>query len=143
VTQQRLHRQYRRTCIEQERGTAMPELIRAGQLGEKLIQIADSRDGFDSSSNSDSPSSNGPKLENIFIPENKTNQVTKRGWSLDSIKEVMSNPALVRNTSDNPSVFNQANGNPVTYYYRSDGNYVVIDDITGQVVQVSDTFDPR
>lgn len=44
------------------------------------------------------------------------------------LKDTVSNPALTRS---NPNIFNQANNNPVTYYYRTDGYYVVIDDLTG------------
>jgi len=80
--------------------------------------------------------------ENITIPQGKVNQVTRRGWSLEQIIEVQKNPTYTRSTANNPNVYNRANGNPVTYYYRSDGHYVVIDDITHQVVQVSNTHNP-
>ncbi len=82
-------------------------------------------------------------IDNITIPEKKFNQVSKRGWSADTINEVITNPAYTRSTEDNPNVFNRANGNPVTYYYRSDGHYVVIDNITHEVVQISDTNKPN
>ncbi len=58
---------------------------------------------------------------------------------MESIKEVVSNPAQTRS---NPNIKNRSNGNPVTYYYREDGSYEVIDDVTGEVVQISDTKDP-
>lgn len=74
----------------------------------------------------------------IFLPASKTGQANRRGWAFDDILEVYRNPAQTRNNSN---ITNRANGNPVTYYYRPDGHYVVIDDITGQVVQVSNTFD--
>ena len=121
----------------------VPDVIRAGQTAEKLFQFADTSDGIDSSPSNDSPTSNTPNLDNIFITQDKANQVVNRGWSLDSIRSVVSDPAFTRSTTDNPSIYNWANGNPVTYYYRSDGQYVVIDNITGQVVQVSNTFDPH
>jgi RHS repeat-associated protein len=74
-----------------------------------------------------------------IIPSQKVNQVARRGWTILDILRTRDNPALIRT---NPLIVNRANGNPVTYYYRQDGNYVVIDNITGRVVQVSDTKDP-
>ncbi len=59
---------------------------------------------------------------------------------MDSIRDVVRNPALTRKKD---SIVNRANGNPVTYFYRKDGYYVVIDDLTGEVVQVSDRFNPN
>ena len=82
-------------------------------------------------------------LGNIFIPKNKINQAGRRGWTINSIRETVKNPAFKRNTTDNPLVTNRANGHSVTYYYRPDGHFVVIDDITGQVVQMSKTSDPN
>jgi hypothetical protein len=76
---------------------------------------------------------------NLWIPQKKVNQVTNRGWTLESIEDVVENPAMTRS---DPTIINRATGNPVTYYYRADGYYVVIDDVTGQVVQVSDLFNP-
>jgi hypothetical protein len=49
---------------------------------------------------------------------------------------------MTRSTADNPDVYHKSNGNPVTYDYREDGYYVVVDNITGQVVQISDTTNP-
>jgi RHS repeat-associated protein len=81
-------------------------------------------------------------VDNISFPSSKAQQIIDRGWSSDSIKDTVRDPAMTRTTAYNPKVYNKANGNPVTYYYRQDGNYVVIDDVTGQLVQISDTGDP-
>jgi predicted double-glycine peptidase len=35
------------------------------------------------------------------------------------------------------------NDEPATVYYRNDGHYVVCNDLTGDIVQVSDTHDPN
>jgi hypothetical protein len=75
----------------------------------------------------------------VFLPEGKVNQAAKRGWPFDDILYVVSTPAQTRS---NPTIINRANNNPVSYYYRADGYYVAIDDITGQVVQISDTMNP-
>jgi RHS repeat-associated protein len=82
----------------------------------------------------------GTDPSKVYVPTSKTQQVAKRGWTLTDIQEVVANPAYTRS---NPNIVNRANGNPVTYYYRSDGYYVVIDDVTGQVVQVADTINPN
>lgn len=74
----------------------------------------------------------------LLFSEKIAGQMPKRGWTVDSIRDLVKNPALSRSS---PSIIHHANGNPVTYFYRPDGHYVVIDDITGEVVQVSDTFD--
>ena len=37
---------------------------------------------------------------------------------------------------------NKANGNSATTYYNVDGSYMVVDDGTGEVIQVSDRTDP-
>lgn len=36
------------------------------------------------------------------------------------------------------SAKNKANGNPATAYYGADNSYVVVDDITHEVIQISD-----
>ena len=64
------------------------------------------------------------------------NQMQKRGW----------NEQLVRDTVDNPyktaTSTNKATGNASTVYYTKEGAYVTVDDITKEVVQISDRFDP-
>ena len=70
--------------------------------------------------------------------QRKANQAARRGWLIDDVQDVMRNPALKRT---DPNIINRATGNPVTYYYRSDGYYVVVDDVTGEIVQVSNTLD--
>ncbi len=37
---------------------------------------------------------------------------------------------------------NKAHGNPATAYFNQDGSYVVRDDVTGELVQVSDRTNP-
>jgi hypothetical protein len=52
----------------------------------------------------------------------------------------------VRNTIDNPHTTrrstNQATGNPATVYYNKSGGHVIIDNITKEVIQVSDNINP-
>ena len=65
------------------------------------------------------------------------NQMNSRGWSRETVQSTYSGPFITR-----PST-NVATGNPATAYFNKDGSYVVIDDITHEVVQVSDRFDPN
>ena len=122
----------------------LPAWARFGQAGVKLIQAIDGTEGSgqDYGDISTNPrKSESANLDQIFIPDNKSRQIPQRGWSLESIKQVVANPAMTRSTLDNIHVYNRENGNPVTYYYRLDGHYVVIDNLTNQVVQVSDLSD--
>ena len=64
------------------------------------------------------------------------NQMANRGWTKDSVRNTVRNPYTTRRTT------NVATGNPATVYYKRNGAYVIVDDITLQVIQVSDTFDP-
>ena len=63
---------------------------------------------------------------------NKTEQyVTKRGWTWDSMDDVVKKPYTTR------EAINKATGNPATTYYNKAGDYVVVDNVTGELVQVS------
>lgn len=66
----------------------------------------------------------------------KFNQMAQRGWTRESIHSLVNNP---RATS---GAINKATGNPATAYFRADGHYVVRDNVTGQLVQMSDTRMP-
>jgi len=70
---------------------------------------------------------------NVPTSGRKFNQLTSRGWNQSSIDDV------VRNSVHQSSTVNRANGNPATAYFRSDGHYVVRDNVTGDLVQMSDT----
>lgn len=63
-------------------------------------------------------------------------QMPRRGWTENDIKDVLENPSATAKT------INKATGNSATQYYRSDGYYVVRDDVTGEIIQVSDRTDP-
>ena len=76
---------------------------------------------------------NGP-CDSLFegLTGRKRNQIAERGWSEESIVDTVNNPSATR------SSINKSNGNSATAYYDSDGNYVVVDDETGQIVQMQD-----
>jgi len=65
------------------------------------------------------------------------NQMRKRGWDSASVKNIVDTPYTTR-----PTV-NRANGNPATAYYGKDGSYVVVDNVTNEIIQVSNKFNPN
>ncbi len=65
------------------------------------------------------------------------NQIKNRGWTQESIKNTVDNPFQTRNA------INRATGNGATAYYDIDGDYVIIDNVTKEIVQISDKFDPE
>ena len=64
------------------------------------------------------------------------NQMKNRGWTED----------LIRNTVDNPytsrTSVNKATGNEATVFYTQQGSYVIVDNITKEIVQISDNINP-
>ena len=58
--------------------------------------------------------------------------LTKRGWTWDSAQAVVNKAYTTR-----PAV-NKATGNPATAFYNQAGDYIVVDDITGGLVQASE-----
>ena len=63
-------------------------------------------------------------------------QMTQRGWTESTVKDVVSSPYTIRDSK------NLSTGNPATVYYNKSGGYVIIDDVTKEVVQVSDNINP-
>ena len=64
------------------------------------------------------------------------NEMAKRGWTESSVRRTVDSPYTTRAST------NKATGNPATAYYNEQGGYVVIDDVTKEVVQVSDNINP-
>lgn len=58
--------------------------------------------------------------------------IPRRKWTWESMKFTTENYYTTR------SAVNKANGNPATAYYNKSGDYVVVDDITGDLVQLSE-----
>jgi hypothetical protein len=69
----------------------------------------------------------------VGISDKIRGQLGARGWTTESIDEVIQKP------NQTGTSVNRANGNDATAYFRKDGHYVVIDDTTNEVVQISDT----
>lgn len=57
--------------------------------------------------------------------------IAKRGWTWDSMQDVVKKPYTTR------EAVNKATGNTATAYYNKAGDYVVVDDVTGALVQTS------
>ena len=68
---------------------------------------------------------------------NKAGQMVRRGWDAVSVGE-----ATVDNIGTGTTI-NRATGNPATAYFVSENQYVVIDNVTVDLVQVSNRNDPR
>jgi len=63
----------------------------------------------------------------------------KRGWSKADIESTVSNPKKTIETKDHRrNKGGDTNNDPATAYFDKDNNYVVINDTTGDVVQISD-----
>ena len=65
-----------------------------------------------------------------------SNQMAQRGWTESTVRSTVSNPYTTRVST------NLATGNAATVYYNNAGAYVIIDDVTNAVVQVSDSVNP-
>lgn len=66
-----------------------------------------------------------------------TRQMEKRGWSEGAINATIKNSAYTKKS------INKATGNKATAYFDKDGSYVVRDDVTGNIIQISDKNDPN
>lgn len=62
---------------------------------------------------------------------------TQRGWSDESIDLVINRPYTIRSAIDGPN-----NGRPSTAYFRRDGHYIVLNNESRHIVQLSDTTRP-
>lgn len=76
----------------------------------------------------------------IKIPDKRKFRPTamkKRGWDEQSVRNTVSNPYTTRKS------LNKQNGNtPATAYYNKDTSYVVVDDTSKNLVQISDRTKP-
>jgi RHS repeat-associated protein len=64
-------------------------------------------------------------------------QINSRGWSNDSIANTINKPYTTRVAT------NRATGNSATAFYNQNGSYIIRDNVTGKVVQVSDIANPN
>lgn len=69
----------------------------------------------------------------------------KRGWTEEAIQETLDNPVRTVKTRDTrwlPGADGPLD-DPATAYYASDGSYVVRNDKTGVITQISNKNDPN
>lgn len=64
------------------------------------------------------------------------NQMTGKGWTVDLVRNTVERPYMVRNR------INRATGNPATIFYMRNMSYVIVDDVTKMIVQLSDNKNP-
>lgn len=71
-------------------------------------------------------------------------QMPKRGWTEESLDKTIKNPHHTVKTEDNRHLPGGGTAkDPATAYINEDGSYVVMNDKTGDVVQVSNRNDPN
>jgi hypothetical protein len=72
----------------------------------------------------------------VIIPPKIQDQMGPRGWTVDDIENTVQNGVRVPTHNHlNPN-------NPASGYVNPDGSYVIVDDVTGEVIQVSDRNRP-
>ena len=64
------------------------------------------------------------------------NQMTNRGWTEEIVNQTIDAPYTTR------ASINKATGNSATVFYTQQGSYVIVDDVTKAIVQVSDNINP-
>ena len=103
------------------------------------VQAATAIAGAVATTKASSPSSIQVKIEPKIA-----SQMPKRGWTESSIQEVVRNPSKTVKTMD--TRFNPVTGTrlsePATGFVAKDGSYVVINNKSGNVVQISNRNDP-
>jgi filamentous hemagglutinin len=87
----------------------------------------------------------GPKGISITIEPKIADQMGKRGWTESSIQSVIDKPVKTVVTKDTrfDTVSGSRLNDPATGYIAKDGSYVVRNDRTGAIVQVSNKKDPE
>lgn len=65
-----------------------------------------------------------------------SSQMDARGWTKEIIEDTVDNPFTTR------SSWNKATGNKATVFYKENGAYVIVDNKTKEIVQISDNINP-
>ncbi len=60
-----------------------------------------------------------------------------RGWTKELIHNTVNNPFTTRVAT------NRATGNTATAYFQKNGSYIVKDNVTNHVIQISNRLDPK
>ena len=102
-----------------------------------VLPIAQQSESNESGSGENAGESGG----DVVIPEKIAGQLGERGWTPEGIREVTSGESA-GTAVDNTGGKTGSRGEPASVYGSKDGGYVVVNDGTGEVVQVSDKNDP-
>lgn len=87
---------------------------------------------------------NGAARLQVQIGTKIEKQMGKRGWTRDSVEDLINNPARTVRTRDTRHLPGGGrNDAPATAYINRGGGYVVRNDETGDIVQVSNLNDPN
>lgn len=87
---------------------------------------------------------NGATRLQVQIGTKIEKQMGKRGWTRDSVEDLINNPARTVRTRDTRHLPGGGrNDAPATAYINRGGGYVVRNDETGDIVQVSNLNDPN
>ncbi len=84
------------------------------------------------------------EVADYWFDKKMRRQIRDRGWGdpdapdLSALEEVIAKPDRIEETRD----WREGKSSPATGYVRADGHYVIINDDTGEIVQVSNTYDP-
>jgi RHS repeat-associated protein len=70
------------------------------------------------------------------ITKKIADQMTKRGWTKEAIHSLVNNPHTTRES------VNLATGNASTAFFTKEGAYVVKDNVTKEIIQISNKLDP-
>jgi len=132
--------------IEQHDGTRAYILAVAYSVGEVVAHGTLVRYVPEILHGGDSPVDDIPLDEDLtwYLDEKVEAQMTDRGWTSEAIDDVINNPVGTKATRDerfDPITHQKVDQGPATMYYRSDGYYVVRNDETGEIIQVTDTTD--
>lgn len=73
------------------------------------------------------------KAAKVNITQKIQGQMSKRGWTDSSINKTINEPYTTRLAINKTT----PTRNPATAYYNKDGSYVIRDNITGDIIQIS------
>ncbi|HAK72623.1 MAG TPA: hypothetical protein DCP36_01805, partial [Sporomusaceae bacterium] len=119
-----------------EHTVALGSSVGFGKNVEKLNEFSEKIRKYKGSSNA---------IDFTFDPKKIGKQMNKRGWTEDSIKDTLNDPVKTVKTQDTrwlPGAEKPLN-DPATAYYAKDGSYVVRNDKTGEITQISNKNDPN
>jgi hypothetical protein len=121
-------------------GRSLPEL--AGSVGNKLDDAVKSFKNFELPGSQGGYLPAGTKIntEVLSIQANASkkivSQMSKRGWTTGLINKTISKPKAIR------QALNKATGNKATAYFDQSGSYIVVDNVTKDIIQISDRTRP-